>query len=391
MSRFGSRQTTTRPLNFRFRTSRRGVSVYLSLDRDACLKMSTSRSFSSMSLSFHAKGDSQIPWAEPISSFEYLCLTQYQPAIAGPEPPRKQIEAVRLREHLRMIPASRAARNENHLNQRCFSLDDVVQLKPQKEPTFTPSETTTSSTTVVVACTGPFDWTSFPHRPPYPPPPARRPTPPGLPGFGSREASNMRGVRSYQTPYLWYVDPDHGTTAGATRSDRFWNWLGDSGNARSAQSRRQTLPRGVIAIAPDGTPVRSRFGARHSGHGVGAGGGEVAWRGIEAHGFHQEPNQRKPNSSYQTAPLRLTETSLSARDAARSLPDTGGTVRSMSTRTSGMRYAPSSRTGSETIEESTNEMKRLPWCTRVWVRCCLDVSEDGFYNQRRKRQSPIRA
>ncbi|PGH10608.1 hypothetical protein AJ80_07459 [Polytolypa hystricis UAMH7299] len=132
-----------------------------------------------------------------------------------------------------------------------------------------------------------------PTQPTYPPP-IRSPTPPGLPSFGSREAIQFR-VRSTSRHSSSHNSPQSGRSCRLSRNgspetddntDPFCCGVGLRrllGLFRRSESDTEQLPAGAIARADDGTLIRGRFGARQSGHGVGAG---PSTRGLETHPFH---------------------------------------------------------------------------------------------------------
>ncbi|OJD12160.1 hypothetical protein ACJ73_09401 [Blastomyces percursus] len=130
-----------------------------------------------------------------------------------------------------------------------------------------------------------------PTQPLYPPP-ARSPTPPGLPSFGSREAIHYNPIQANRSR-----PSNH--QSQVSRSGTQQSLAGDDGEDDSScasglkrlfglpscmRARQPALPAGAVARADDGTMVRGRFGARQSGHGVGAG---PTSRGLESHPFHR--------------------------------------------------------------------------------------------------------
>lgn len=129
------------------------------------------------------------------------------------------------------------------------------------------------------------------------PPPARTPTPPGLPSFGSPEAMRFRNASQ----------PSHGRRSSSRSSQppppgpsqgTADTGVGNNGNGASgsrggslrrllrswAEPQPVSLAPGIVGRAEDGTLVRARFCTRQSGHGIGAGPGS---RGLEAHPFHR--------------------------------------------------------------------------------------------------------
>lgn len=123
----------------------------------------------------------------------------------------------------------------------------------------------------------------FPTEPVYPPP-ARSPTPPGLPSFGSIEALNYSSrftIESSATSQGRQRQRSPGSTEGFFRRRsqggalrRFLGALPPSGSST-------TLPMHAIARADDGTAVRGRFPYRQSGHGV------DLTRPLDRHPFHR--------------------------------------------------------------------------------------------------------
>lgn len=98
----------------------------------------------------------------------------------------------------------------------------------------------------------------YPLHPLYPPP-DRKPTPPGLPRFGSKEAQLYRLVPSSSV---------HGFAAWGRRSARL-KGKGQENNSDPSVLRVAPVV-GPLARAEDGTWIRGRFPVRGSGHGVGA-------------------------------------------------------------------------------------------------------------------------
>ncbi|RMD44110.1 hypothetical protein DV735_g1013, partial [Chaetothyriales sp. CBS 134920] len=191
--------------------------------------------------------------------------------------------------------------------QRSMSLNDLdYGGNPDshtRESTFN-SCTSTSWEALQDAQLGP----SYPAKP-VNPPVQRMATPPGLPSFGSREAQVIRLIpdrgrrrRRLFSPWLGQ-NSDESDERGprpvvaemqecSSSETVLRRLLGASGMSRVVNippggqngQARARLPRGVVAtsefraltIADDGTPVRGRFGHRHSGHGIGA-------RGLDNH------------------------------------------------------------------------------------------------------------
>jgi hypothetical protein len=159
-------------------------------------------------------------------------------------------------------------------------------------------------------------WPPYPLKPRYPPV-ERLPTPPGLPAFGTQEAVELLqvpGTRSAParhtqgrpstrpglpatvteevplppiTPTLRPIDRSN-STKGKSITRRIIHGFcrSSSRELRGVEARRVSLPVGFVARADDGTLVRGRFGARNSGHGVGARPGRQSV-GLEGHPFHR--------------------------------------------------------------------------------------------------------
>ena len=164
------------------------------------------------------------------------------------------------------------------------------------------------------------------------PPPERPPTPPGLPSFGTEEAirlfnpphphaapssaqkappHNMAGARCRQAHRGDLNATRSQATTGASansvrqpppgssdsvsnqkppppesRLRHLFNLFSPPRSRERLASRGAVaLPAGFVARADDGTIVRGRFGARCSGHGVGA--QSPHWVGLEGHPFHR--------------------------------------------------------------------------------------------------------
>ena len=159
------------------------------------------------------------------------------------------------------------------------------------------------------------NWPTFPLKP-FRPPPERSPTPPGLPSFGSPEAirlmalpgsrdasaRNNQGIPSQlsrvpansresglpqSTPVLRSVDEPR-SPKGKSVIRRIIRSCSRSSSEELGEDEapRVSLPAGFMARADDGTYVRGRFGARSSGHGVGARTGQQCV-GLEGHPFHR--------------------------------------------------------------------------------------------------------
>jgi hypothetical protein len=163
---------------------------------------------------------------------------------------------------------------------------------------------------------------TYPLRPRYPPP-ERSPTPPGLPTFGTQEAVELFQIpgtrcasahnaqgRTLQrnrlpstltgedllrpmTPVLRPVVSSTSVKGKSVARRIIHSFCRPpTGDVREGEARRASLPAGFVARADDGTYVRGRFGARNSGHGVGARTGQQSV-GLEGHKFHHlEPAGR---------------------------------------------------------------------------------------------------
>lgn len=112
-------------------------------------------------------------------------------------------------------------------------------------------------------------------------PPARCPTPPGLPSFGSPEAIRYRA--SYAAVQSTRGPGNDDDLDDCTCCFSGLRWL--FGLSSCTAPRLPALPTGAVARATDGTIVRGRFGTRNSGHGVGAGPGAIS---LLNHPFHRE-------------------------------------------------------------------------------------------------------
>ena len=165
----------------------------------------------------------------------------------------------------------------------------------------------------------------------------RRPTPEGLPSFGSKEAQELRlfpetafmrraraiahwfrgdretsdGALSERSPTITVAErlssASLGSAHGLERSvpmDMLQRLLGaprvvETSEQLDHPAPRVGLPRGVVvsdspgvlATAPDGTFVRGKFGARMSAHGVGS-------RALDGHPLADERTEQKPVSHH---------------------------------------------------------------------------------------------
>ena len=284
--------------------------------------------------------------------------------------------------------------NNGPLSRRSFSENDAfclrlprskVLTKPYKE-----DHSSSSSSSDELFGTGCLaTWPSFPLKPPRPPP-ERSPTPPGLPSFGSpeaiqlmtlpgvrgasarnnqerpsrrnrRPASGREGIPPPVTPVLRPVDKPRSPKGKSVIKRIIRSCSRSSSDERQEDTaRRVSLPSGFVARADDGTYVRGRFGARSSGHGVGAMTGQQSV-GLGAHPFHRSdpagrtlddgvreidkahvdnertPSQRAERTRQQRAPNnvqssrlpRSPNSALSSRlQRSTVVPETGGPSRS---------------------------------------------------------------
>lgn len=164
--------------------------------------------------------------------------------------------------------------------QRSKSLDDLqlssTSLREAATVLHTPQSSGDTESGVEEAAPD----SSFPKEPTHPPL-DRPPTPPGIPSFGSQEALDLHGgttrrPSAAQRSLTRLVSPDRGEDPD-NEPGPVLRWLT---NTSLLGARSYALPRGVVAQANDGTVVRGSFGARQSGHGVGASG-----RGLSNHPF----------------------------------------------------------------------------------------------------------
>lgn len=295
--------------------------------------------------------------ASPISSAEHvnnitgIALSQLgtasPPALFYPQLPKQHADAIRLPEHLR--ERSLQAHHERRTNhtgpvdgcRRFFSADDIADFKSIgmttthghsliHGPAFL--SMTSSSEASSQAFHNERSHTRSPLaldlEPSYPPPPERCPTPPGLPSFGSHQAMNLRGMpripkryrslyqqqaqqRQHQSQDPTAVDETVARSTSPSRPDWFFGLFHGDYHPNSIPATSPytgtNLPRGIIAIAPDGTPVRGRFGMRVSGHNVGGGPaqGSRGLRGIEAHRFHNGAEEKGMGTGQRGGPSSL--------------------------------------------------------------------------------------
>ncbi|EEQ33538.1 hypothetical protein McanMca71_004685 [Microsporum canis] len=193
----------------------------------------------------------------------------------------------------------------NQYGSRIYSFDDhdIPSFRPRFSLSGLPRERRHSCSTL--SSDGSFDtscWLSntiSPAEPTQPihPPPHRPSTPPGVPSFGSPEALR------YDISSLPRGTPRAGQDSSRSSPQTNRNLEGDRDDDSSdddcgccgfglRRAFRETtsyityqpperLPPGVLARADDGTLIRGRFGARSSGHGIGA------TASLENHPFHQ--------------------------------------------------------------------------------------------------------
>ncbi|KAK2805336.1 hypothetical protein FQN50_006237 [Emmonsiellopsis sp. PD_5] len=191
---------------------------------------------------------------------------------------------------------SSPARQKNLYGTKVYSFDDLDLPPSRPKPSSRlPNRSSSSGASFELRCLLNPSSPVEPTQPIYPPP-VRSPTPPGLPSFGSREAiqyNNRQAQRGRslhnQTPLSRRVtqrsspvdnddEGDDDDSCCASGLKRLF------GLPSCSTSRTPALPAGSVARADDGTIVRGRFGARQSGHGVGAGPNS---RGLESHPFHR--------------------------------------------------------------------------------------------------------
>ena len=151
--------------------------------------------------------------------------------------------------------------------------------------------------------TGSSLYASYPIEPKFDPP-QRQPTPPGLPSFGSQEAqifdfgAHVRAHDRRRVPE-GREKPPRGeiwrrVISTLVPSDPLHSFF----SSTDPTSQRVRLPKGVIARADDGSYVRSYWGPRVSGHGVGASGPRRE-RGIENHPFHASNHNERVQERYE--------------------------------------------------------------------------------------------
>ncbi|DAA74048.1 TPA_exp: Uncharacterized protein A8136_3830 [Trichophyton benhamiae CBS 112371] len=194
----------------------------------------------------------------------------------------------------------------NQYGSKIYSFDDndIPSLRPRFSFTpLAPRERRHSCSTL--SSEGSFDtfrWRNYivsPAEPTQPihPPPQRPSTPPGVPSFGSPEALNYdisslpRSTPRTGQDSSRSLPPATGSPEGGERESGSDDECGCCGIGFRRAIRETTsyityqpperLPPGVLARADDGTLIRGRFGARASGHGIGA------TANLANHPFHQ--------------------------------------------------------------------------------------------------------
>ncbi|KAL9620633.1 MAG: hypothetical protein Q9160_004887 [Pyrenula sp. 1 TL-2023] len=208
-------------------------------------------------------------------------------------------------------------------HRRCFSLNDLdclPRLPPRRRPSPEKSSSSSSASDSSLKYASTLrDLCFFPASPARPvrPPPVRVQTPPGLPSFGTREAASYvspgrRRRARHESPSESHIPttdinaaaslnpttsqdpPPTPHTDSRSRTHRILDILTFSTpepvsfSQPPPYSSRSTAPLPPeVLYASNGTRIRGRFSARHSGHGVG-GGGE-GWHGLESHPFHRAP------------------------------------------------------------------------------------------------------
>ena len=210
--------------------------------------------------------------------------------------------------------------NSGPLSRRSFSENDALCLRLPRlkvlNKSYKENHSSSSSSSDELFGTGCLaTWPSFPLKPPRPPL-ERSPTPPGLPSFGSPEAiqlmtlPGLRGASAHNnqgrpsrrnrrpasrcggtppplTPVLRPIDESRSPKGKSVIRRIIRSCSRSSSDERQEDTaRRVSLPAGFVARADDGTYVRGRFGARSSGHGVGAMTGQQSV-GLEVHPFHR--------------------------------------------------------------------------------------------------------
>ncbi|KAF3481399.1 uncharacterized protein GIQ15_04158 [Arthroderma uncinatum] len=219
----------------------------------------------------------------------------------------------------------------NRYGSKIYSFDDhdLPSFQPKFSFSSLPSERRHSCSTL--SSDGSFETPSWlndvvsPAAPTQPihPPPHRPSTPPGVPSFGSPEALNYdisslpRGTPrtdqngSRSSPQ---INQDPGTGAANDSSNEAsgccgldWRRLFRETASYITYQPPERLPPGVLARADDGTLVRGRFGARASGHGIGA------TSSLENHPFHQNnlPAARTKDANVQAPQPAHTRSSRS--------------------------------------------------------------------------------
>ncbi|KXG50835.1 uncharacterized protein PGRI_064070 [Penicillium griseofulvum] len=165
----------------------------------------------------------------------------------------------------RRCPLSRTASvpdPHRSLNRKAVSLDTNDSIDRPKWP----------------GCLGPAVMTVQPRYPP----PERKPTPPGLPSFGTSEAMSysaqfMLPDNGVRPPTTLHCGGLSGSQRGSSYGDTLRRFFGFS----SSTSHTGGISVNGIGRAEDGTLVQGRFPHRQSGHGMSIG------RQLHEHPFHQ--------------------------------------------------------------------------------------------------------
>ncbi|EEQ85669.1 hypothetical protein RJZ56_004013 [Blastomyces dermatitidis] len=176
---------------------------------------------------------------------------------------------------------------------KVYSFDDLdlPTRRPKDAVSRLPNRSSSSGASFELRGLLPHTSPVEPTQPLYPPP-VRSPTPPGLPSFGSREAIHYNPIQANRSRPSNHQGPAsrRGTQQSLAADDEEDDSCCASGFQRlfglpsCMVARQPALPNGAVARADDGTMVRGRFGARQSGHGVGAG---PTSQGLESHPFHR--------------------------------------------------------------------------------------------------------
>ncbi|EFR03801.1 hypothetical protein MGYG_06800 [Nannizzia gypsea CBS 118893] len=170
---------------------------------------------------------------------------------------------------------------------------------------------------------------------PIHPPPHRPSTPPGVPSFGSPEALNY-DLSSFSRSAPRTGQGSNRSSPQTNRSpaggERDDDGCGCCGIGFQRAFRETTsyityqpperLPPGVLARADDGTLIRGRFGARASGHGIGAS------ACLENHPFHQNhlPIARTKDTDIRLPPPARLRPSTSPNEFGVCVSSTGSPI-----------------------------------------------------------------